>query len=285
MRDKLRDLASFARAVEALGPYLDKLVFVGGWAHFLYTVHPEAGPISFEPLHTADADVAAPLRLPKVQQGIAECLTKAGFRERLSGDHDPPISEYVLGEETGGFYLEFLAPLVGGEIKRIGRRDATTMVGGVTAQTLRHLDILLTAPWQITLTRRNGFPLAEARTISVPNPAAYVVQKMLVLAKRNPGKQAKDLLYIHDTFAIFADAFGSVRLAWEGLRQAMAASQVRAFEKAVRAATAEVNDPIRRAARIAADRPSPPTPELLLSGLRRGFATAFDLLPAKQGLP
>jgi hypothetical protein len=37
MRDDRRDLESFARAVEALQPCLEHLVFVGGWAHFLYT--------------------------------------------------------------------------------------------------------------------------------------------------------------------------------------------------------------------------------------------------------
>jgi hypothetical protein len=46
MRDDRRDLASFARAVEALKPYLEELVFVGGWAHFLYTLRPEASPVA-----------------------------------------------------------------------------------------------------------------------------------------------------------------------------------------------------------------------------------------------
>ena len=42
MMDDRRDLTSFARSVEALEPYLGHLVFVGGWAHFLYTLRPEA---------------------------------------------------------------------------------------------------------------------------------------------------------------------------------------------------------------------------------------------------
>jgi hypothetical protein len=41
-----------------------------------------------------------------------------------------------------------------------------------------------------------------------------------------------------------------------------------------------VNDLVRRAARIASDRAAPPTPEVLLLGLRHGFATAFNLIPA-----
>jgi hypothetical protein len=279
MTDDRRGLESFARAVEALEPYLEDLVFVGGWAHYFYTLRPEASPLPFEPLRTEDADVAAPAQLARGKQTIAECLTKAGFRKHLSSDHIPPISEYVLGDEAGGFYLEFLAPLVGGAIKRGGRSDVTTMVGGVTAQTLRYLDILLMAPWQVTLTGIVGFPVGRPRTISIPNPAAYIVQKMLVLPKRRPDKQAKDLLYVPDTFTILADSLASVKAAWEALRQTMLAGHVRTLEKTVRSNIAEVSDLVRRAARIASERAAPPTPEMLLLGLRRGFTTAFDLGP------
>ena len=272
-----RDLQSFSRAVEALEPYLKDLVFVGGWAHYLYTLRPEASPLGFDPLRTEDADVAAPSKLPRGKQSIAACLTKAGFHERLSSEHTPPISEYVLGDEETGFYLEFLAPLTGSEVKRGGRRDVTTVVGGVTAQTLRYLDILLTSPWQVSLARAGGFSVTRSRKISIPNPAAYIVQKMLVLPKRRPAKQAKDLLYVHDTFAIFADALLSVRTTWEALRAAMHPAHVRAFEKRVSSDISEVTDLVRRAAKVAADRPTPPSPEILLAGLRRGFAATFDL--------
>jgi hypothetical protein len=194
-----RDFESFVRAVEALEPFHEDLVFVGGWAHYLYTLRPEASPITFEPLRTEDADIATPAQLRRSAPTIAERLFDAGFKEFLSSEHTPPVAEYVLGEEHGGFYLEFLAPLVGGEIKRGGRRSVATMVGGVTAQTLRYLDLLLTLPWQVTLDRQHGFPLARPRIIFIPNVAAYIVQKMLVLPKRKPEKQAKDLLYVHDS--------------------------------------------------------------------------------------
>lgn len=272
-----RDLESFSRAVEALEPYLGDLVFVGGWAHYLYTLRPEASPLAFEPLRTEDADIAAPPKLPKGTRSIAECLTQAEFHERLSSEHTPPISEYVLGDEETGFYLEFLAPLIGGEVKRGGRRDVTTMVGGVSAQTLRYLDILFSSPWQATLSRTQGFSVARSRTISIPNPAAYIVQKMLVLPKRRPDKQAKDLLYVHDTFAIFADALPSLKSAWGSLRNTMHAAHVRAFEKRVLSDISQVTDLVRRSANVASERPAPPSPEILLAGLRRGFAAAFDL--------
>ena len=57
---------------------------------------------------------------------------------------------------------------------------------------------------------------------------------MLVLPKRRPDKQAKDLLYVHDTFAIFADALPSVNAAWAALRNTMHAAHVRAFAQSDR---------------------------------------------------
>lgn len=46
MTDRRGELESFTRAVEALDPYLRDLVFIDGWAHFLYC--PSArGPPTF----------------------------------------------------------------------------------------------------------------------------------------------------------------------------------------------------------------------------------------------
>lgn len=257
-------------------------MFVGGWAHFLYTLRPEAGPIAFTPLTTQDADVAAPLRLAPREQTIAQRLIAAGFEQRLSGDHVAPLSEYALGDEETGFYVEFLAPLEGGEVKRGGRQDVTTSVGGVTAQKLRHLEILLAAPWQVSISREAGFPVSRPIAIRIPNPAAYVVQKVLALRKRKPGKQPKDVLYLHDTFAVFSDSLPKVNACWNALRQGMHPNHARSFERMSRDLTKEVTDLTRSAALIAAGRPRPPTPEILLAGLRRGFAAAFDVTAGER---
>ena len=34
------DVEYFARLVEALDPWLDQVVIIGGWAHRLYRLHP-----------------------------------------------------------------------------------------------------------------------------------------------------------------------------------------------------------------------------------------------------
>ena len=277
MSDDRRELEAFARTVEALGPYLDRLVFIGGWAHFLYTLRPEAAPLRFSPLTTKDADVAAPLDLPSRGTTIAQRLIDAGFKQQLCGDHIPPVSSYALGDDAAGYYVEFLAPLIGGERKRDGRLDATAKVGGVSAQKLRHLDVLLLSPWQVTISPEHGFPVGRPTAIRIPNPAAYLVQKVLVLRTRAPGKQAKDVLYLHDTLAIFADALPVLGAAWTELKPQLDPAHVRTFEKRAASLVASMSDLIRNAARIAADRPRAPSPEELLAGLRRGFVEVFGL--------
>lgn len=281
MTDARRDVEAFVRTVEALEFYLDDLVFIGGWAHYLYSLRPEAIPLAFTPLTTKDADVALPLNLAARTQSISHRLIAAGFEERLSGDHQPPVSEYRLGKEDDGFYVEFLAPLVGGAVKRGGRADDTATVAGVTVQKLRHLDILLEAPWQATVSRELGFPIASPRRILVPNPAAYLVQKVLVLEKRRPGKHAKDVLYLHDTLAVFADSFPSLRAEWQALRARLHPAHIRSFEALAVRLISRMSDLIRDAARIANDRPSAPSAEMMLAGLRVGFAGVFGVSPAE----
>ena len=278
-----RDFTAFARMVDALGPYLADLVFVGGWAHFLYTLRPEASPLGFTPLTTQDVDVATPPRLARREQTIAQRLIAAGFEQRLSGDHAPPVSHYALGDEETGFYVEFLAPLEGGEVKRGGRPDMTTTVGGVTAQRLRHLEILLTGPWQVTISREEGFPVSKRAKIRIPNPAAYIVQKVLVLRKRKPDELPKDVLYLHDTFAVFSDSLPVVRSCWNALCREMHPNHIRSFERGSRELIANVTNVARGGAIIAAGRPRPPTPEILLAGLRRGFADGFDIHAGERG--
>ncbi len=124
----LSDREAFARLVVALEPYRDVLVFVGGWAHRLFAFHEFASPTDFEPLATDDADLAAPLRLPVRQESLSERLRAAGFHEEFRGEDSPPISEYRLGEEGAGLYVEFLAPLIGAPTTRDGKPKDTAVV-------------------------------------------------------------------------------------------------------------------------------------------------------------
>lgn len=53
-----RDDEKFAVLVDALGPYLGRVVIVGGWAHRLFRHHPLAQTMPYRPLMTRDTDVA-----------------------------------------------------------------------------------------------------------------------------------------------------------------------------------------------------------------------------------
>ena len=143
------DKVMFARAMKALGPYLGELVVIGGWAHRLYELHAMARPLGFQPLTTEDADIAAPVKIQKQGESIAVLLKSEGFVESFFGEDRPPVSEYRLGDEDGGLYVEFLVPLIGGETGRDGSRAMTAMVAGVTAQKLRYVDITITKPCRL----------------------------------------------------------------------------------------------------------------------------------------
>lgn len=129
------DFAAMARLIEALRPWLGHLVIAGGWAHRLHRYHELAHTPAYAALRTKDADVAFSPAAP-IEGNIAAALRAAGFEEAASGEHSPPITQYRLGAEGGGFYTEFLVPLQGGEVKRGGRADVTLAMAGVTAQKL-----------------------------------------------------------------------------------------------------------------------------------------------------
>src|SRR5690349_12710952 len=141
----------FARLAHALRPYLEELVFVGGWAHRLHALHRWAGPLSFIPLMTRDADIATPLRVQPRAQDLRTLLIGAGFSEELLGDDRPPITHYRLGEKGGGLFVEFITDQPGGGYKRDGGRDDTVLVSGVTAQKLQYVHLLTLEPWEIRL--------------------------------------------------------------------------------------------------------------------------------------
>lgn len=56
-----RDDDTFAQLVDAIGPYLGRIVIVGGWAHRLFRNHALAQAVPYAPLMTRDTDVAIPL--------------------------------------------------------------------------------------------------------------------------------------------------------------------------------------------------------------------------------
>jgi hypothetical protein len=188
------------RALEALSPVRDRLVVVGGTAHRLFPLHELGRQPSHELLVTEDVDLAAPLEL---QHGggsdLADRLMRAGFEEEVRGADEPAYVYRLQGDD--GAYLEFIANLAGSGSRRGGRRDSSMRFSGIHAQKLRHVDVLLHAPWQI-----DTFLDDKGLRLRVVNPLAFLTQKLLTLEHRRPAKQSKDLLYVFDTLAIFAES-------------------------------------------------------------------------------
>ena len=137
----MEDAAAFAKLVQALRPWLGHLVIVA------------AGPISSTAsIHSRAIltthrcgpamDLALSLQAP-VEGDLREALERADFEREFFGEDSPPVTRYILGQEDGGFYAEFLAPLSGSGVKGDGSPDVTASKAGIIVQKLRHLDLLL----------------------------------------------------------------------------------------------------------------------------------------------
>ena len=268
------DTERFSLLVDALRPWLGKVVFIGGWAHRLYRERPEAVAPPYEALRTEDADVALGPGTIARTEDLRGRLIAWGFLEEMSGDDQPPITHYSLGREELGFYAEFLTPLLGSERRRDGSRNVTKRIGGVVAQTLRHLDVLLIAPWAVTVSQDNGFAVSEAAVVLVPNPVSFITQKLLIHSRRKHDDRPKDVLYIHDTIELFGDALHQLNEIWH----VSVAPQLRpSLKREVAARVAELfrttTDTVRGASLIAAHRGLTPASiqELCELGLTRLF--------------
>ena len=250
----MNDLDHFARLIQALEPWRASLVIAGGWAHRLHRFHALANVPSHEPIVTRDTDIVFDADVP-LEGDIREALSKANFNEELSGEHNPPVTHYMLGDDGAGFYAEFLTQLQGSGVKRNGEVDATTTRGGVTAQKLRHLELLLVEPWPVRIGAVQGVPLAKPIDVLVANPAAFIVQKLLIQKYRSPAKQAQDVLYIHDTIELFGGALPALNDLWKkSLAPTLGLKTAKRVAKVADTTFASVTDVIREAVRIPQDR-------------------------------
>lgn len=249
------DLSKFSRLIEALRPWLGQIIFIGGRAHRLYRERPEAASVAYDALQTDDADVALNPRTMGESESIRVRLKEFGFEEEFSGDDRPPVTHYGLGQKDAGFYAEFLTPLMGGGNRRDGSPDVTERIAGVVAQKLRYLDVLLIAPWSVTLRRETGFDLSEPATILIPNPASYLVQKMLIHGLRKHRDRAKDALYIHDTIELFSGSLPALHALWnESVMPALHERAIRKLHAQTDALFGSISDTVRNAALVAAPR-------------------------------
>jgi len=267
------ELEAFSKFVDALAPWLGEVVLIGGWAHRLYRIHPLARKLDYLPLTTLDGDVAVPPRLKAQEATVRQRLLDAGFEEEFVGEDQPPSTHYHYGK-GGGFYAEFLTPLVGSEYDRRGRRKATKEVGGISSQLLRYIEILMLSPWKVELDKENGYPFSARRNVRIANPASFLVQKILIHRKRNYKDRAKDLLYIHDTIEVFSESLEELQTIYQNDVAPRLHPRRRAeIEGAAGKLFGKVDDVLREAAPMAAGRKV--SPERLAETSRAGLKEIF----------
>ena len=227
----------------------------------------------YQPIRTRDVDLAFSPRAP-LEGNLKKALAKEGFDEELSGESTPPVTHYTLGEEELGFYAEFLTVLRGDGLRRDGQRDLTMEKAGITAQKLRHLDLLLIAPWKINIGPENGIPVDQPVEALVPNPVSFMVQKFLIHGRRDANKKAQDVLYIHDTLELFGGSLDQLRTVWEDeVRPKIPARTARTAMTTATQLFENVTDVIRDAARIPQDRRL--QPENILAASKYGLEEVF----------
>jgi len=268
------ELEPFVRLIEALEPWLDQVVIIGGWAHRLYRLDPRAEGLTYPPITTLDSDIAVPSKIEAKETSIRDRLLATGFREEFVGEDRPPATHYHL-VGTGGFYAEFLSPLVGSEYGRKGERKGTREVAGISSQQLRYIEILLLAPWRIRLSKTNGYPFASAKHVQVANPVSFLTQKVLIQDARDRKDRAKDILYIHDTIETFAGNLAELReLFAKGIRPKLHEKRAREVSNAADTLFGRVDDTIREAVQMVAGRKL--HPEALTETCRAGLEAIFE---------
>lgn len=250
----MSDGQAMARLINALQPWRESIVLVGGWAHRLHRLHGDATAPQYQAVVTRDADFAFDV-VGRMEGDIAKALELAGFAKRLSGEHVPPVSHFQLGDEDAGFYAEFLTPLRGSGIRPDGSDDATVAVAGVTAQKLRHLEVLLVAPWRLSLTPTEEFPVVDTAEIRVANPVSFITQKLLIHHLRAGRKKAQDILYMHDTIELFESNLQRLQVLWrESVGPSLTTNQRSSAVAQASVLFANISDTIREATRIPVDR-------------------------------
>ncbi len=271
--------ADLVQALTALRRYLTDLVLVGGWAHRLFRFHPWASPGGFEPLTTDDTDLLAPLRIEDRGRSLHDLLVEGGFEPRLSGEI-PATTKYYPRNAESAFHVEFIADRPGSRARRDGTTDAARVVSGVTVQKLPYTRLLHLDPWPLGLTTERGFPVVdEAIEVRVANPVTYLAQKVLVFSRsdRSREKQAKDVLYMHDTLLLMSAKLADLEGAWGTLCQTVHPAWVRDLRQTRDQEFEKVTDRLRRAAILAraSGRADPPDAELIRQVCQLGLGRVF----------
>ena len=215
--------AFFIEATAALKPYLGDLVCIGGCANALYRYHEQAHDMPFPYLGTKDIDWASPQKLLQgKRKSIAELMIAAQFREEIMGSQEKAVVKYIPKDENLAADIEFLCSESGlpGGRSRSGTPLPHAVQPGLMVQPLRYLELLRHNTWKINLDLIPEFVALHNLRIRIPNPAAYVVQKVLIRDQRRSSQSAaKDCYYIYEVAVIFRNALDALAQEAASLRE------------------------------------------------------------------
>ena len=167
----------FLRLLDETGA-LDHVVLIGSWAEYLYE---RAGVLEeFESnIRTLDMDfLVRNLRRPSPAVQLAAEARKHGYL--VSSDTLTGVTKIYSGE---GLEIEFLIGKRGAGVETALRTNL-----GVTAQSLRHMEILTN--WMLSVDY-------EGMKVNVPAPEAYAVHKMVVNHERGRKREKDALAIVH----------------------------------------------------------------------------------------
>lgn len=216
--------AFLRRMLVVLKPYLSDIVVIGGTANALYRAHPLAADAPGDHPGTTDLDLAAP-RKTRVVSGtpLIGVIKAAGLEVVLGGHDEPPLMKFRAGPASP-LEIEFLCPTSGAREEK-----AHLIQAGLSAQPIRHLDLLLHDPWKIDVSRVEGF--IGAPSVLIPNPYCYVMQKILNVSDRGVEKRAKDFYYIYEVSVLFRDVLPQVARVGGSVRKRFPATWDKRFRR------------------------------------------------------
>lgn len=164
------------------------LVLIGSWAEFVYR---EAGVLpNFDPrIKTLDIDfLVKNLRRPMPPASLASLAREEGFL--VEADR---LNQTTKLYDPSGLEVEFLINKMGAGIEPSLKTNI-----GVTAQALRHLEILSRDTLQV---------ICLGHLITVPIPEAYTAHKMVInndrKAKKDKDAEAVKWLWSHLDEGVF----------------------------------------------------------------------------------
>jgi len=177
-----------AAVLDALNPYSDDLMLVGGWVPYLYARNLEASP--WAGLLTTDIDLAVPRRLVVRGQTVDALMKGIDFEDAFRSVDQPPLVKYVGSIAGADVEVEFLTTEQG------NREGVKVVQSGLHATALHYVDVLLEHPFRIDVALAGRLV-----QVAVPSPAAFLLQKGLVFPRRKiRDKKAKDLYCVFDVW-------------------------------------------------------------------------------------